>query len=95
MKINQSEYDLGSGYTKLHRQHISDERICPRCKQRSVDKIMRKCKNCSGVLLWYFDDDSYFEQNHIDYYRWYKSIWGVEGYYHRTYWSDHHNTVKY
>jgi hypothetical protein len=63
--------------------------LCPRCAHQArrftVDKDHRVCSNCRGRLYWDGDDCGISNREHEDYYVWHRSIFGMEGWFHSSY----------
>ena len=52
---------------------INDWHICPRCKEKAVDRQNRKCLNCKGALLFPGDDGREYDKQMDYYWIWHKS----------------------
>lgn len=69
----------------------SNDRICPRCQSGyTIDKQMRICRECKGVVLWSRIDDGKFTIKTSDYpYIYHTSvITGITGWYPLDYFID-------
>lgn len=73
-----------------HLRHKRDPHICPRCMKRAVRRDMRKCGHCQGTLLFPGDDALRITE---DWFMWHRSIFGLEGFYHRSYFTGSQLTV--
>lgn len=73
-----------------HLRHKRDPAICPRCMKRAVRRDMRKCGACSGTLLFPGDDALRITE---DWFMWHRSIFNLEGYFHRSYFTGSQLTV--
>ena len=71
--------------TLFHQSQASDE-YCPRCNTKTVDKALRHCRKCKGMLYWSNIDDARISTEHRDhFYVWHKSIYGAEGWFDKSY----------
>lgn len=78
--------DKWDGLTK-YKDLNRDWHHCPRCSKPSINKHLRKCMECNGHVAFYGDDCliTYYNDNLIHFYMWYKSVFGVEGWYDKSY----------
>lgn len=71
-----------------------DPRVCPRCRKRAVIRDGRHCGACGGRLLFPGDTGNDIHgqpilsgQGAADWFIWHRSIFGFEGWFHRSYWN--------
>jgi hypothetical protein len=69
-----------------------DWHICPRCMKRKVNKVLRRCDACGGVLLFNCDESymEYCDNRGKDWYKWDHAIFNqtLWGWYHSTYYRE-------
>ena len=85
----------GGGYTKDVNTKRSNK-ICPRCMSKRVNRVLRRCDDCKGTLLYAPEDDIQpFFDRYQAFYIWMKNVWGIEGWFHSDYFVVKANQTKY
>lgn len=65
-----------------------DWHYCPSCNKRTTVKEWRKCSACNCRVFWQGDDCSDAIEKDEDFYIWCKTIFGLTGWVHKSYWYD-------
>lgn len=86
--------DTQGGYTTDISTKRSDK-VCPRCMQKRVNKMNRRCDACKGRLLWGFDDAGPFDRTFIHYFRWHTFNNGFTGWVDASFFKDGIEMLKY
>jgi len=60
---------------------------CPRCFNKTISRDLRKCAHCGGRVAFAGDDCKLFNERYDDWWMWATSIFGFQGWYHKSYWS--------
>lgn len=86
MNIELTDYEkqLSTGVSPLRHIKRSDK-YCPRCNQRRISRIERKCLACGGRVFWQGDDCWDAINRYEDFFIWYKNLWGVIGWTHKSF----------
>jgi hypothetical protein len=92
--VNLDEDIIGGGLTKYPKIK-RDWHYCPRCRQKRINRISRKCDACGGKVLFHGDDGRIFNERMDHWYMWMKSVFNVEGYFDKDYFSGGFNSNKY
>ena len=82
------------GYTKDIGTKRTDK-VCPRCLSRRINKVLRKCNQCKGRLLWAGDDIQPFIDRYEAFFIWYKPVMGIRGWYSSDYFIVNPGGSKY
>ncbi len=74
---------LSKGINQLSDHRLKrNAKYCPRCRKPAVSRDQRRCMDCLGNLLFPGDTAS---QLSGDWFMWHRSIFGFEGWYHRSF----------
>jgi hypothetical protein len=77
-----------NGFKDKHTK--ADWRICPRCNEKAINRELRKCMKCKGVVFFNGDDSAIDDaiENKIGWFLWHKSVFNMrEGYYYMGYFN--------
>ena len=78
----------------FNRRRVNNPKQCPRCGALKVNRAMRKCYQCNGVLQWTnVDDAKYAVARRDGIYFWHRSIFnGIEGWVSQDYFDIRYGT---
>lgn len=86
MKKKSLTDQLSAGIEQLQERRLKrDWRICPKCMKRAVRRDLRRCGSCRARLLFPGDTASSVIG---DWFLWHRSVFGLEGWYHRSFWES-------
>lgn len=85
-EINQADADRRLDVIRLlNKKTKPNWRYCPRCNEKAIDRAMRICRNCGGVVLFQNDSSEFADKNMDHWFMWMTSISGVTGYFDKSY----------
>jgi len=86
--------EIFDGFT--HTKEQADWRYCPRCGAREINRQLRRCNKCKGVVLWTAYDDGKLARERLDgVYLWHCSVYNRrKGWYDMSYFNLKNYTPK-